>query len=238
MINSLKSPYKMWNQHWCLTSWGFQAVDWPVGLVNVCRVNCWWADFIRTVEHCVNTWPEPRDFISKCTRWELCFSFLLDRQIPPTSPNILNKNLPADKADVDKVPVIFDLLWRWRSWALRGLVVLFPSALSGHAESIRATLNHVSITRRSAEFHRAGPEMDHLQNRAEARPSVPLVAPLLSSYLWTIPEWTIFLKIVELAEMFQFCSFWLNLCCLKSSFSPASLFVLSDVGCVSLFQES
>lgn len=62
-------------------------------------------------------------------------------------------------------------------------MVLFPSALSGRAESIRATLNHVSITRRSAEFHRAGPEMDHLQNWAEARPSVPLVAPLLSSYL-------------------------------------------------------
>ena len=71
----------------------------------------------------------------------------------------------------------------------------FPSALSGRAESIGATVNHVSITSRSAESHRAGPEMDHLQNRAEARPSVPLVAPLLSSYLWGSPEGTTFLKV-------------------------------------------
>ena len=55
----------------------------------------------------------------------------------------------------------------------------FPSALSGRTESVGATLNHVSITSRGAEFDRAGPEMDHLQSRAEARASVPLCSALI-----------------------------------------------------------
>ena len=36
-----------------------------------------------------------RLLISKCTRWELCFSFLLDRQTPPTS-SLLCCTLPED----------------------------------------------------------------------------------------------------------------------------------------------